>query len=90
MHTQLRMREAAHQLKQGQDGLAAIASRVGYTSEFAFNRAFRRVMGVPPGEYRRKAPQAGEEEASVAPEAAAKEELKKERTPRVDQAGFEP
>ncbi|MCP3097274.1 AraC family transcriptional regulator [Myxococcus sp. K15C18031901] len=52
--TQLRMREAAHQLKQGQDGLAAIASRVGYTSEFAFNRAFRRVMGVPPGEYRRK------------------------------------
>jgi len=53
--TQLRMREAARHLKQGEEGLAAIADRVGYTSEFAFNRAFRRVMGMPPGEYRRKA-----------------------------------
>jgi AraC-like DNA-binding protein len=53
--TRLRMQEAAHHLHEGQDGLAAIADRVGYESEFAFNRAFRRVMGVPPGEYRRRA-----------------------------------
>ncbi|NVJ26972.1 AraC family transcriptional regulator [Myxococcus sp. AM011] len=53
--TRLRMQEAAHALREGQDGLAAIAGRVGYESEFAFNRAFRREMGVPPGEYRRKA-----------------------------------
>jgi len=53
--TQLRMQEAAHHLRESQDGLAAIAGRVGYESEFAFNRAFRRVMGVPPGAFRRKA-----------------------------------
>ncbi|NTX63634.1 AraC family transcriptional regulator [Myxococcus sp. CA051A] len=53
--TRLRMQEAAQALREGQDGLAAIAGRVGYESEFAFNRAFRRVMGLPPGEYRRRA-----------------------------------
>ena len=53
--TRLRMQEAAHALREGQGGLAAIAGRVGYESEFAFNRAFRREMGVPPGEYRRRA-----------------------------------
>jgi AraC-like DNA-binding protein len=53
--TQLRMQEAAVLLREGDDGLAAIAARVGYDSEFAFNRAFRRVMGVPPGMYRRQA-----------------------------------
>ena len=49
------MQEAAAQLRQGDEGLAAIAARVGYDSEFAFNRAFRRHMGVPPGVYRRQA-----------------------------------
>ncbi|QSQ21746.1 AraC family transcriptional regulator [Pyxidicoccus parkwayensis] len=53
--TRLRMQEAAAQLRQGDEGLAAIAARVGYDSEFAFNRAFRRYMGVPPGLYRRQA-----------------------------------
>ncbi|MCP3141582.1 AraC family transcriptional regulator [Pyxidicoccus xibeiensis] len=53
--TRLRMQEAAVQLRQGDEGLAAIAARVGYDSEFAFNRAFRRFMGVPPGLYRRQA-----------------------------------
>ncbi|MCP3057695.1 AraC family transcriptional regulator [Myxococcus sp. K38C18041901] len=53
--TQLRMQEASRHLRQGQEGLASIASRVGYESEFAFNRAFRRHMGMPPGEYRRTA-----------------------------------
>jgi AraC-like DNA-binding protein len=52
--THLRMQEAAAQLRQGDEGLAAIAARVGYDSEFAFNRAFRRHMGVPPGVYRRQ------------------------------------
>jgi AraC-like DNA-binding protein len=36
--------------------LAAIASRVGYTSEFAFGRAFRRELHVSPGAYRRDQP----------------------------------
>jgi len=35
--------------------LAVIAQSVGYTSEFAFNRAFQRARGVPPGRYRRAA-----------------------------------
>jgi len=35
--------------------LASIAQSVGYTSEFAFNRAFQRARGVPPGRYRRTA-----------------------------------
>ncbi|WP_437687895.1 cupin domain-containing protein [Sorangium sp. So ce176] len=53
--TRLRMQEAAVRLRESDDGLASIAARVGYDSEFAFNRAFRRAMGVPPGQYRRQA-----------------------------------
>jgi AraC-like DNA-binding protein len=52
------MQEAAHGLREGQDGLATIAGRVGHESEFAFNRAFRRELGMPPGEYRRQAREA--------------------------------
>src|SRR3954468_20314580 len=48
-----RMQEASQLLRSSDDGLAAIAARVGYDSEFAFNRAFRRAFGTPPGEYRR-------------------------------------
>lgn len=33
--------------------LAAVAMAVGYDSESAFGKAFRRIMGVPPGSYRR-------------------------------------
>lgn len=51
--TQLRMQEAAHWLRESDDGLGAIAERVGYRSEFAFNRAFHREMKMPPGAYRR-------------------------------------
>jgi transcriptional regulator GlxA family with amidase domain len=48
-----RMQEASQLLRTSDDGLAAIAAHVGYESEFAFNRAFRRAFGTPPGEYRR-------------------------------------
>jgi AraC-like DNA-binding protein len=48
-----RMQEASQLLRSSDDGLAAIAAHVGYDSEFAFNRAFRRAFGTPPGEYRR-------------------------------------
>jgi len=51
--TQLRMREAAHRLRETDDSLGAIAEGVGYASEFAFNRAFHRELGAPPGAYRR-------------------------------------
>lgn len=53
--TQLRMDVAARMLRDSDQPLAAIAERVGYASEFAFNRTFHRIRGVPPGRYREKA-----------------------------------
>jgi len=40
-------------LTESDTPLAAIAASVGYTSEYAFNRAFQRARGEPPGRYRR-------------------------------------
>jgi AraC-like DNA-binding protein len=48
-----RMQVAAGLLATTHDGLAAIASRVGYASEAAFNRAFKKLVGVPPATWRR-------------------------------------
>ena len=53
--TGLRMQLARQELLRGDDTLAKIAARVGYHSEPAFNRAFRRVVGMPPGAMRRGA-----------------------------------
>jgi AraC-like DNA-binding protein len=47
-----RMQLAADRLRNGQDGLATIAADVGYESEAAFNRAFKRITGVTPGRWR--------------------------------------
>jgi len=47
-----RMQLAADQIRNGADGIAAIAARVGYESEAAFNRAFKRVTGTTPGRWR--------------------------------------
>lgn len=55
--TQRRMQVAAALLFASDAGLAEVASRVGYASEFAFNRAFKRYYRVPPGEYRRRVPE---------------------------------
>ena len=51
--TGLRMGLAHRALLETTDSLAVIAERVGYHSEPAFHRAFRRVMGVAPGAVRR-------------------------------------
>jgi AraC-like DNA-binding protein len=51
--TQRRMQVAAALLFASEVGLAEVAARVGYVSEFAFNRAFKRHYRMPPGEYRR-------------------------------------
>ena len=51
--TALRMQLAHRELQQTSDTLAQIAARVGYHSEPAFNRAFKRVMGRPPGAVRK-------------------------------------
>jgi AraC-like DNA-binding protein len=52
--TRARLQEAARQLVATSDGLATIAAAVGYSSEFAFNKAFRRELGLPPGHYRKR------------------------------------
>lgn len=51
--TGLRMQLAHRELRQTSDSLAKIAERVGYQSEPAFNRAFKRVVGMPPGAVRK-------------------------------------
>jgi AraC-like DNA-binding protein len=49
-----RMRLAAQALAATPRGVADIAADVGYESEAAFNRAFKRQFGVPPARYRRQ------------------------------------
>ncbi|MGQ7848089.1 cupin domain-containing protein [Granulosicoccus sp. 3-233] len=51
--TTLRMQLAHRELRETSDSLARIAERVGYQSEQAFNRAFKREVGVSPGAVRR-------------------------------------
>lgn len=50
-----RMRVAANRLLAGNAGTAAIAHNVGFSSEAAFNRAFKREYGAPPGAWKRRA-----------------------------------
>jgi len=58
----LRMERAARLLEATDDALSRIAPRVGYETEFAFSRAFRRHHGVPPGIFRRQARAASKSE----------------------------
>jgi AraC-like DNA-binding protein len=51
---ELRMQLAARLLAEGEASLASIAAEVGYESEFAFGRAFKRHTGEAPGAYRRR------------------------------------
>ncbi|MCU0837347.1 MAG: AraC family transcriptional regulator [Rhodospirillales bacterium] len=48
-----RLQVAAHRLRQSQDAVARIGYDVGYESEAAFARAFRRHFGVPPAAWRK-------------------------------------
>lgn len=49
--TRWRMLLAADRLTSSEDGLSAIAQSLGYMSESAFGKAFRRVMGCSPRQY---------------------------------------
>jgi AraC-like DNA-binding protein len=53
--TRWRLQIAAQLLRDTDDGLAAIAGKVGYESEAAFNRAFKRHAGEPPATWRNAA-----------------------------------
>jgi AraC-like DNA-binding protein len=50
--TNWRMQLATNYLRIGTESVAAIANRVGYESEAAFSRAFKKVVGAPPSEWR--------------------------------------
>ena len=50
--TRWRLQLGAQMLSSSSDSIAQIASKVGYESEQAFNRAFKRKFGSPPARYR--------------------------------------
>lgn len=52
--TNWRMQLAASHLLGGTDSVAEVAERVGYESEAAFSRAFKKIVGTPPGEWRKR------------------------------------
>ena len=60
-----RLALAARTLETENHSLAQVARRVGYASEVAFSRAFRRQFGVAPGAYRRQARLSGGTERSA-------------------------
>lgn len=49
----LRLQTASHRLKASSESIARIALNVGYESEAAFSRAFKREFGEPPAAWRR-------------------------------------
>ena len=51
--TRWRLQLAAQMLHSERRGIGAVASDVGYESEAAFNRAFKREFGAPPAAWRR-------------------------------------
>jgi AraC-like DNA-binding protein len=51
--TRWRMQKAARLLRIGSAGISEIATRVGYDTEAAFSKAFKRWSGLAPGAYRR-------------------------------------
>jgi AraC-like DNA-binding protein len=48
-----RIQVAGHKLREGRQTIAQIAFDIGYESEAAFTRAFKREMGVPPATWRK-------------------------------------
>jgi AraC-like DNA-binding protein len=52
--TQWRMQVASGRLRDTNAKVVDVALDVGYESEAAFSRAFKRVVGLSPGEWRRK------------------------------------
>jgi AraC-like DNA-binding protein len=63
------MQAALTRLRETDSSLAELASRLGYDSEAAFSRAFKRVAGVSPGAARRNVGTHVVESASAARDA---------------------
>jgi AraC-like DNA-binding protein len=47
-----RLQMAASRLAEGNASIATIAAETGYESEAAFSRAFKKIIGEPPAEWR--------------------------------------
>jgi DNA-binding transcriptional LysR family regulator/AraC-like DNA-binding protein len=65
-----RMRMASNMLREGKLNTASVAYAVGFNSEAAFNRAFKREFGVPPATWKREA---GEGDRKLAIERSARD-----------------
>ena len=52
--TRWRMSLAAAQLRESDVPIIRVATQVGYESEAAFNRAFKRELGLPPAAWRKR------------------------------------
>jgi AraC-like DNA-binding protein len=52
--TMCRMQVAAQSLRESHVAVSQVAFEVGYESEAAFNRAFKREFGVPPATWRKQ------------------------------------
>jgi transcriptional regulator GlxA family with amidase domain len=63
--TRWRMQLAARRLASSSQGVATIAAGVGYRSEAAFNRAFKREFGLPPARFRNRSKQSATAAGSV-------------------------
>jgi AraC-like DNA-binding protein len=48
-----RMQIASGLLDGGNTNIASVAAKIGYGSEAAFSRAFKKMVGVPPSDWRR-------------------------------------
>jgi AraC-like DNA-binding protein len=69
--TRWRLQLAARSLEKTSHGIAEIAANVGYESEAAFNRAFKRQFGWPPARYRREMKVVEQAARSMAPDESA-------------------
>lgn len=70
--TRWRLLLAARNLKTSRATVLQVASDIGYESEAAFNRAFKREFGLPPAQYRRKASPGGTHAPPPSPAASVK------------------
>ena len=72
--TRLRMRKAAQMIREGKESTANIAYSVGFNSEAAFNRAFKREFGQPPATWKRMTAQQEQELPVTSPAISAVDE----------------